>query len=155
MDDLARVLPEDYQALAEFRHRLRVFLHASEEAARAHGIEPQQHQLLLAAKGVAPGQEATIGLLAELLQIRHHSVVELVDRLVDHGLIERRRDENDRRRVLVVLTDAGERLLERLSRFHLDELVLAGPALVRALQAVLARAGIPALADEHHVDNIL
>ena len=71
----------DYRALAEFRYQLRRFDRFSERAARAVGLEPQQHQLLLAVKGMPAGVHATIGLLAERLQVQHHTAVELVDRM--------------------------------------------------------------------------
>src|SRR5437588_7061226 len=89
----------DYRALAEFRYQIRRFLRFSEEAAYAAGLEPQQHQLLLAIKGLPEGRKATIGELAERLQLRHHSTVELIDRLVKRELVERHRDEEDQRRV--------------------------------------------------------
>jgi DNA-binding MarR family transcriptional regulator len=71
----------DYRALAELRYQLRVFVSFSERAARELGIEPQQHQLLLAIKGLPLELRPTLGVLAARLQLRHHSVVELVDRL--------------------------------------------------------------------------
>ncbi len=71
----------DYQALAELRYQVRLFLHFSEEAARKAGLEPQQHQLMLAIKGLPKGMRPTIGTLAERMQIQHHSTVELVNRL--------------------------------------------------------------------------
>ena len=101
----------EYQTLAEFRYQLRRFLRFSEQAARAAGLEPQQHQLLLALKGLPEGSKATIGVLAERLQIAHHSTVELIDRLVERGYIQRCRDETDQRRVLVSLTPQGEEVL--------------------------------------------
>ncbi len=73
----------DYYALAEIRYQIRRFLHFSEEAAREAGLVPQQHQLLLALKGLPAGRKATISELAERLQLRHHSTVELIDRLVE------------------------------------------------------------------------
>jgi len=128
----------DYQALAEFRYQIRRFLHFSEQVAREAGLEPQQHQLLLALKGLPEGRKATIGELAERLQIQHHSTVELIDRLVEQGLIKRLRDDIDRRRVIIQLTPQGEQALRRLSLLHRHELQLAGPAFVRALGALLA-----------------
>src|SRR5712692_2945540 len=90
----------DYEALAELRYQIRRFLHFSEQAARAAGLEPHQHQLLLALKGLpAPGEPASIGWLAERLQIQHHSAVELVDRLAERGLASRSRAPSDRRQV--------------------------------------------------------
>ncbi len=127
----------DYQALAEFRYQIRRFLRFSEEAAYAAGLEPQQHQLLLALKGLPSDRQATIGELAERLQLRHHSTVELIDRLVKRELVERHRDEEDQRRVLVSLTSRGEEVLDSLSRHMLTELQSTGPALVHSLNALL------------------
>jgi len=126
----------DYRALADFRYPLRRFLNFSEQAARAAGLEPQQHQLLLGVKGVADGQRTTIGALAERLQLRHHSVVELVDRTEARGLVQRLRGDDDRRQVLVRLTALGEALLSRLALVHRAELRLVGPALLRALRTL-------------------
>jgi DNA-binding MarR family transcriptional regulator len=128
----------DYQSLAEFRYYIRRFLHFSEQAARTAGIEPQQHQLLLALRGFSGGQ-ATIGTLAERMQIQHHSAVELVDRLEERGLVSRSRATSDRRQVLVQITARGEAELEKLAHSHLEELRRNGPALVEALQALIRR----------------
>jgi len=127
----------NYQALAEFRYQIRRFLHFSEEAARAAGLEPAQHQLLLAVKGHSG--EPTVGDLAERLQLRHHSVVELIDRLAERGLAVRHRADADRRQVCIRLTRKGEAVLRKLSLEHRAELRSAGRSLVGALQAVLNR----------------
>ena len=127
----------DYQALAEFRYHIRRFQHFSEQTARAAGVEPQQHQLLLALKGLPEGRKATIGEMAERLLIRHHSMVELIDRLAERGFIQRLRDETDQRRVLIQLTPQGEQVLQKLALLHRDELKLEGPALVRALRTLI------------------
>jgi DNA-binding MarR family transcriptional regulator len=129
---------EEYQALAEFRYQIRRFLHFSEQAARAAGIEPQQHQLLLALKGLPEGRQATIGELAERMQLQHHSTVELVNRLVERGFVRRYRDEEDQRRVLVSITSRGEEILRELSVEHRAELRSSGPDLAKALNALLA-----------------
>ncbi|HVX64997.1 MAG TPA: MarR family transcriptional regulator [Bryobacteraceae bacterium] len=129
----------DYQVLAEFRFQIRKFLRFSEEAARAAGLEPQQHQFLLAIRGLPRAAEPTVSELAARLQIRHHSVVELVDRLEDRHLVLRSRSERDRRKVLIRLTPEGERLLRSLEASHREELASAGPALLRALSALLGR----------------
>ena len=134
-DDLSMA---DYHALAEIRYQIRRFLHFSEQASREAGLVPQQHQLLLALKGLPTGRKATISELAERIQIRHHSTVELVDRLVKRGLIKRLQDEIDRRRVIIHLTPEGEQVLRRLSLLHRHELQLAGPAFVRALGELIA-----------------
>jgi DNA-binding MarR family transcriptional regulator len=128
----------DYQALAEFRYQMRRILRLSEDAAHAVDLEPQQHQLLLAIKGLPEGRLATVGELAERLQLRHHSTVELVDRLAKRGLVERQRDEEDQRRVIVGLTEQGETVLHSLSRHMLAELRLMGPTFVEALNTLLS-----------------
>ena len=128
----------DYQALAEIRYYIRRFQHFSEQTARAAGLVPQQHQLLLAVKGLPEGSKATIGVLVERLQIAHHSSVELIDRLVQRGLIQRCRDEADQRRVLVSLTPPGEEVLRNLSLAHRTELRSAGAALVQTLTLPLS-----------------
>jgi DNA-binding MarR family transcriptional regulator len=138
MDTDQEISLAEYQALAEFRYQLRRFLHFSEQAARAVGLEPQQHQLLLALKGLPEERLATVGELAERLQIQHHSTVELVNRLVDRNLIERTRDERDQRKVLINLTPYGEEVLRKLSLLHRTELRSTGPALVRALDALMS-----------------
>jgi DNA-binding MarR family transcriptional regulator len=123
----------DHRALAEFRYQIRRFLHFSERAARAAGIEPQQHQFLLAVKGLPAEQEASVGALAERLQLKHNSVVGLVDRLEEKGLVSRERSTRDRRQVLVALTEAGEDLLRHLSLHHRAELRASAPLFSRAL----------------------
>jgi DNA-binding MarR family transcriptional regulator len=133
------VTPAAYRALAEFRYRIRCFLIASEEAARAVGLEPQQYLLLLAIRGLPEAQKPTIQTLADRLRVRHHSAVELIDRLEKHGFVRRVRGIKDRRQVLVRLTARGERVLARLAQQRLRELCATGPALVRALHTVISR----------------
>jgi DNA-binding MarR family transcriptional regulator len=137
--DAQKVKVSDYHALADFRYHLRRFLRFSEEAARKAGLEPQQHQLLLAVKGLPKTTKATIGALAERLQIQHHSAVELVDRLAERGLVHRLRDPGDRRQVLVRLRPGGEKILRELSLYHLAELSVVGPDLVKVLQRLIDR----------------
>jgi len=128
----------EYAALARFRLELRNFLHFSELAAHAAGIEPQQHQLLLALKGLpTPEDPPTVGNVATWLTIQHHSAVELVDRAVARGWVRREHDPHDRRRVLVQLTPVGLGLLDRLSLAHQHELQSTAPALLAALERVL------------------
>ena len=126
----------EYQALAELRYQLRLFAHFSEQEARAAGLEPQQHQLLLAIKGLPSEKTASVGELAERLQLQHHSTVELINRSVERGLLERQRDSGDQRRVLVRLTAYGEDVLKKLSLLHRTELLSTAPALVRVLNAL-------------------
>ena len=112
----------EYRALAQFRAGLRHFLHFSEEAARDAGTTPAQHQLLLAIRGFAGSSAPVVGDLADALQLRHHSAVELVDRAERAGLVVRTPDPDDLRRQHVALTPAGRRLLDQLSVVHRDEL---------------------------------
>jgi DNA-binding MarR family transcriptional regulator len=131
--------PVNYRALADFRFHIRQFLRFSEAAARKVGLEPQQHQLLLAIKGMEPATRPTVGQLATRLQTRHHSVVELIDRMEARQFVVRRRSEQDRRQVWIDLTPEGERILEALSVEHRAELETAGPALLDALRLLLGR----------------
>src|SRR5215213_3965823 len=113
---------QDFEALARFRFGIRRYLRFSEETVRRHGVTPQQYQLMLALKGF-PGRDwAMVRELADRLQLRHHSVVELVNRAQSQGLVDRTGDPDDARAVRVVLTDQGEQLLGRLSALHRDEL---------------------------------
>lgn len=133
------VKPADYQALAEFRYQIRRFVRFSEDAARRAGLEPQHHQLMLAVKGMPEGRVCRIADVAERLQLEHHSVVELGDRLVKRGLIEKVRGEQDRREVQVKLTARGDRLLGQLTWHTRAELRSAAPALVSALREIAMR----------------
>ena len=130
----------DYAALSDFRYEIRRFLNFSERAARQAGIEPHQHQALLVVKGSRPGQNATVGSLAERLQVQHHSAVELVNRLEGKRLISRQRSRADRRQMLLSLTARGERLLNLLTVSHRDELQIAAPKLLRALRGAIGGA---------------
>lgn len=116
------VTQAQYEELARFRYALRRLLRFSERAARSAGLTPQQHQLLLAVKGFPGRAGATVTDLAERLQVRHNSVVGILDRCAQAGLIVRRGDPLDRRQVHVELTPHGEEVLARLSRLHLQEL---------------------------------
>jgi DNA-binding MarR family transcriptional regulator len=127
----------DYEYLAEFRHQIRRFLHFSEHAARYAGLEPRQHQLMLALKGLPANVRPRIAELANRLQIQHHSAVELVNRLQARGLVRRERGKEDRREVLLALMPRGERLLRELSLHHRAELRSQGPALLSALHQVM------------------
>jgi len=118
------------------RYTLHRFLRFSQEAARAAGLTPQQHQALLAIKGFPGRDYVSMGELALRLQLRHHSTVGLVDRLVRRQLLQRRPSKSDRRRVELRLTARGERLLGRLSVAHWRELRLLGPEIRRALDSI-------------------
>ncbi len=118
----------DYQSLAELRHQIRRFLHFSEQAARDAGLEPRQHQFMLALKGMPAGVRPRIGELAARLQIQHHSAVELVNRLAARGYVRRQRSGQDRREVLLSLTPRGEDILRHLSLHHRMSCVCRGPS---------------------------
>ena len=130
----SQISESGYLALASFRHALRNFLHFSADAARAAGLSAPQHQALLAIKGLSTREQVSIGRLAERLFLRHHSTVEMVDRLVKKRLLKRSPSKEDRRKVLVSLTVQGEALIKRLSAAHLDELRRIGPELRRWLE---------------------
>ena len=125
--------------MALFRYCIRQFLHFSEQAARAHSIEPQQHQLLLTIKGLPPGKRPTVTVLAQRMCLRHHSTVELLNRMEERGAVVRRPSAQDRREVLIELTPLGEKILQELSVLHWQELQTSGPALSEALQAIVNR----------------
>ncbi len=129
----------DYQSLAELRYRIRRFLHFSEQASRMAGLKPHQHQLMLALKGLPGSIRPRIGELAERLQIRHHSTVELVNRLSVGGYVRRNRSGEDRREVWLSLTPKGEKVLRKLSLQHRAELRLHGPALIAALKRAIPK----------------
>jgi DNA-binding MarR family transcriptional regulator len=132
-----RVTTGEYRALAEWRYRIRQFLHEGDAAALRCGLEPQQYLLLLALRGLPEGAEPTIRTLAGRLALQHHSAVELVGRMEGRGYVRRIRSAADRRCVRVVLLGRGQQLLERVARQRLTELHTRGTALVDALDAVL------------------
>jgi DNA-binding MarR family transcriptional regulator len=127
----------EFRALAEFRYQIRQFLNAGERAARAAGLEPQQYLFLLAVRGLPAGREATIRELAERMQLRHHSAVEMVNRLEQAQLLRRERSNADRRQVILHLTPRGDKILSRLAGQRMAELRTTAPALVRALAAAM------------------
>lgn len=131
------ITPAEYAALAELRYLIRKFVGEGDAVARAAGLEPQQYLLLLAVRGLPEGEEATIRALADRLALKHHSAVELIDRLELHGYVRRTRSRDDRRRVLVSLLPRGEKLLEQVARHRISELRSSGTALVNAISALL------------------
>lgn len=112
---------DDFRALAAFRAGLRQFLRFSEDAARAVGLTPQQHQLLVAVRGHAGPEPPTIGEIADALQIKHHSAVGMIDRMVEAGYIQRTPSTVDSRRVHIVITPAGDQILHSLTDAHRQE----------------------------------
>jgi DNA-binding MarR family transcriptional regulator len=123
----------DYQLLADFRGELRDFLHFSENAAREVGLHPQQHQAMLVICGAPDRDSISVGELAQKLRVRHHTAVELVNRMAAEGLVQKSPDPADGRRVLLRLTSRSQHLLRQLSASHKAELVRLGPALKEIL----------------------
>ena len=131
---------DQYRDLAEFRRQIRRFLHFSEQTAKEHGIEPQQHQLLLAVHGLPEGVKPSIREIASRLFIEHHSAVELVNRLENKGAIARQPGTQDKREVWIKLTATGRAILRKLALAHRTELDRSGPELAEALNATLRHA---------------
>jgi DNA-binding MarR family transcriptional regulator len=124
-----KLTDDDYARLLEFRTGLRRFLHWSEAQAVEVGLTPAQHQLLLAVRG-RPGRDGpTIGEVADILLLRHHSAVELINRAEAAGLVRREPDRSDQRVVRLTLTALGGRRLRQLSERHLEELDRLRPQL--------------------------
>ena len=132
----AKITDGEYHALSQLRFLIRKFLQEGDATARDAGLEPQQYLLLLAIRGLA-GQEPSIRALADRLALRHHSTVELIDRLEAHGLVKRTRGREDRRQVLVSLQPRGEKLLEKVVAKRIVELRSHGHALVAAISKLL------------------
>jgi DNA-binding MarR family transcriptional regulator len=135
---LLRLSDDDYASLAQFRLHIRRFLEFSRDAVEEAGLTTQQHQVLLGIKGLGLDGPVVIRTLAEWLQLKHHSVIGLVDRLEARGLVRREHDADDRRRVRLRLTRSGAALLAELSRAHRTELRAAAPALVASLSRLLS-----------------
>lgn len=128
---------EDFTRLLELRTGLRRFLRWSEDQARAAGLTPAKHQLLLAVRGHPDPAGPSVGEIADYLVLRHHSAVGLIDRAVADGLVKRNADPHNKSVVRITLTPAGMDKLDRLSEAHLDELAHLAPtmrALWRALE---------------------
>jgi len=136
---MKRISSSEYRAMAELRYRLRLFLREGDAAARSAGLEPQQYLMLLAIRGLPDGNSAKIRSLADSLLIKHHSAVELVDRLEVRGLVRRTRGRQDRRQVLISLLPKGQRVLERVVQQRVSEVRAGGNQLVRAVDALLRK----------------
>jgi DNA-binding MarR family transcriptional regulator len=129
----------EYRALAELRYRIRHFIQEGDAAAQRANLEPQQYLMLLAIRGLPQGAPATIRTLAERMALKHHSAVELIDRLESHGLARRSRSAGDKREVRVSLMPHGSKLLERVARDRLSELKASGATLANAITALVER----------------
>ncbi len=127
---------DDIQHLAKFRREIRRFLQFSEQAAAATGLQPQQHQLLLQIAGAPNGTQVTIGYIAEVMVLRHHTVVELSKRCEAADLVRRTHDPDDRRCVVLELTAQGQRALHQLSDVHSQQLRELAPSLILALTQI-------------------
>jgi len=134
-----KITDVEYRGLAELRYRIRRFLQEGDATAVQAGLEAQQYLLLLAIRGLPEGKEATIRTVAERLALRHHSTVELIDRMEARGYVRRTRGREDRRQVLVSLQPRGEKLLEQVVEQRIIELRANGRALVEAIDALLER----------------
>lgn len=131
----------DFRALAELRFRIRLFLKEGDAVARSAGLEPQQYLMLLVIRGLPQETPAKIQTLADQLALKHHSAVELIDRLEQRGLVKRSRSKEDRRQVLVSLLPRGEKLLERVVYQRITELRASGRQLVKAIEGLLREKG--------------
>jgi DNA-binding MarR family transcriptional regulator len=134
-DGPAEVSQEAFEALAAFRLELRRYLSFAQSAAKMHGVTMEQHQAMLAIRA-SPARSLSVGELAKDLFLRHHSTVELVDRLARLGMVARCKDPRDGRKVNVVLTERGEATLAGLAASHLSELGDQAPDLARALRKI-------------------
>jgi len=131
-----KIKQNEIQSLAKFRYEIRRFLQFSEQAATAAGLQPQQHQLLLQIAGAPDGTLVTISYIAEVMTLRHHTAVELSKRCESAGLVRRTQDVNDRRCVLLELTEQGQLALQQLSEVHARQLRELAPSLIQALTRI-------------------
>lgn len=124
---------EDYDAMASFRYAVRKFLSFSKQVLAAEGLTPEQYEALLALKAFSVSTGLTIGDLSERLQVKHHTVVGLLNKMAASGLIRREPGVVDRRQVFVRLTSEGERLLGQVAVIHRGELRVRSSELIGAL----------------------
>ena len=125
---------EDYEVLAQVRYLWRKFLRFSKDLLRERaGLNPEQYEALLAIKAF-PAKDLTISQLSERLQVKHHSAVNIVDRLVERKLIRRRPGKQDRRERHLALTSKGKKMVEELAAFHYQEFSRSSAEMIEALQ---------------------
>lgn len=130
---MPRISPDDYDALASFRYLLRRFLRFSKDFLKENGnLNPEQYEALLAVKAFGP--QLTISQLSERLQIKHHSAVNIVDRLAERKLITRQKTQTDRRLRNVQLTVKGEKLIEELAMTHRKEMATRSSEMIKVLE---------------------
>jgi DNA-binding MarR family transcriptional regulator len=128
------LLPNDYEALANFRYAMRKFLSFSKRALKAEArLTAEQYEVLLALKAFAGSTGLTISSLSERLQVKHHSVVSLIDKLETTNLVRRQSGVADRRNVFVRLTPAGSRVLAKVAALHRREMRVRSPEMIEAL----------------------
>src|ERR1700758_5218684 len=120
---------DDFTRLLELRTGLRRFLRWSEQRAKAAGLTPAKHQLLLAVRGHAHPAGPTVGEIADYLVLRHHSAVGLIDRAVADGLVERNPDPDHKSVVRITLTPVGVGKLEELAEAHMEEIAHLAPTM--------------------------
>lgn len=126
---------DDYEALANFRYLLRKFLRFSKDFLRTNGdLSPEQYEALLAVKAFTSVGGLTISQLSERLQVKHHSAVNIVNRLVERKLITREAGETDRRRRHLELTAKGEKLIEELAFAHRREIRTRSSDMIKVLE---------------------
>ena len=132
---MPRLSPQNYEALAELRYLGRKFLRFSKEYLRAQaGLNPEQYEALLAIKAFGTAESTTISQLSERLQVKHHSAVNIVDRLVERKLLRRQPSERDRRERHLQLTTKGETLIEELAAVHFHELRNRSEEMIKGLK---------------------
>jgi DNA-binding MarR family transcriptional regulator len=136
MTDFSTISKSDYVILAEFRYALRQYIQFSKHVVEITGITIQQHQALLAIIGYPGREKVTIGELAERMQIKHHSAVGLVNRLVEQELVQRTANQDDKRQVFISLTQKGIRVLDSLANLHREELRHLAPQLCVLLEQI-------------------
>ena len=137
------VSDDEFRQLAEFRYQIRLYLSFSRDKNRKLGINPQQYQMLLAVCGLPLGRKPTITAIAERLQIRHNSAVELADRCIKAGLLVKWHDMDDRRQMILRVTEKGSRMLTQLVSMHREELRVRAPHLLKVLESSLAQSPVP------------
>ena len=127
----------EYAALSEFRYQIRKYLRYMEDEAREMGHNPQQYQVLLAIKGLPTGTPPTISAIAQRMQLNHNSMVELIDRCAERGLLRRGRSSSDRRQVTLAITPEGELMLRQLAAAARQQLRAIGPILSESVQRLI------------------